>query len=296
LKPAHTNRSHRVPTEARLLHSLPSTGATGEAAVFGLSNRGFVSMWDHDAERVSGFAAGQILGKHYSLLFLPEDRHSGTPDRLLHDAATDGRVTTEGWRVRPDGSRYWASDDIHSLRDDAGRLRGFRNTLRDESGRVRTQSEIAEMARNEELERIASLMHGPIQRLFSVGAVLREAAEIRGGDREPGRHIAGAVIELDDAIAELRRAALAPSRSLAQESRAPSVVPAADLERSHRYAQQLQRALDSRIVIEQAKGMLASHNDISVDEAFDLLRQHARRNNSDIHRVAHAVVRLGLRL
>jgi GAF domain-containing protein len=73
------------------------------------------------------------------------------------------------------------------------------------------------------------------------------------------------------------------------------VANASELERSERIREQLQRALESRVVIEQAKGMIAAENGVGIDEAFKLLRQHARTRNASLHDVAQAVVNLGLR-
>jgi hypothetical protein len=96
---------------------------------------GHIVSWNPGAERIKGYAAEEILGKHYSCFYTPEEQLQGKPARLLESAATAGRCEDEGWRVRKDGSRLWANVVITALRDPSGTLTGFAKVTRDVSER-----------------------------------------------------------------------------------------------------------------------------------------------------------------
>ena len=106
-------------------------------AIFQLDSTGQVRTWNSGAERIKGYIADQIIGQHYSCFYSDEDQAAGKPERLLQLAATAGRVEDEGWRVRKDGSRFWADVVITALRDDAGELLGFAKITRDATERKR---------------------------------------------------------------------------------------------------------------------------------------------------------------
>lgn len=106
-------------------------------AIFMLDPDGRVASWNKGAERNTGYQAHEILGKHFSV-FYPEDRvQSGWPDEELRNAVRDGRFEDEGWRLRKDGSRYWASVVITAVYDGEGRQRGFAKVTRDQTDRRR---------------------------------------------------------------------------------------------------------------------------------------------------------------
>ncbi len=102
-----------------------------EYAIFMLDPNGRISTWNSGAERIKGYEAGEIIGKHFSI-FYPEDaRESGWPDHELHVAAEAGKFIDTGWRLRKDGTMFWANVTITALRDDTGRLIGFAKLTRD---------------------------------------------------------------------------------------------------------------------------------------------------------------------
>src|SRR5207237_3402176 len=94
-------------------------------AIFLLTTDGYVASWNAGAERLKGYVAGEIIGQSFERFYTPEDRAVGRPMELLARARVAGRVEEEGWRVRKDGSRFWASVVITALRDDSGQLVGF---------------------------------------------------------------------------------------------------------------------------------------------------------------------------
>ncbi|HXA77811.1 MAG TPA: PAS domain S-box protein [Candidatus Acidoferrales bacterium] len=100
-------------------------------AIFLLDPDGHVASWNRGAERIKGYQGNEIIGKHFSVFYPPEDLASGKTDRELKGAAEQGQCEDEGWRLRKDGSRFRANVVITALRDREGKLRGFSNITRD---------------------------------------------------------------------------------------------------------------------------------------------------------------------
>jgi hypothetical protein len=103
----------------------------GDYAIFVLDPRGQVQTWTAGAAAIQGYAASEIIGEHVSRFYPQEQIASGRPDHDLEEAASAGRFEDEGWRVRKDGSRFWANVVIGAVRDDSGALIGFSNVTRD---------------------------------------------------------------------------------------------------------------------------------------------------------------------
>jgi PAS domain S-box-containing protein len=111
--------------------------AVQEYAIFMLDLQGHVSTWNTGAERIKGYEISEIIGKHFSVFYPEEDIRSGKPQRELEIAAREGRVEDEGWRLRKDGSRFWANVVITAVRDKAGKLVAFGKVTRDFTDRIR---------------------------------------------------------------------------------------------------------------------------------------------------------------
>lgn len=120
-------------------------------AVFLLDTRGHVVSWNAGAQRIKGYAPEDILGQHFSVFYPPEEIVRNRPGSLLWAAEREGEARDEGWRVRKDGSRFWAEVLITALRDGRGQLAGFAKLTRDISERKRTEDEIRRL--NSTLER-----------------------------------------------------------------------------------------------------------------------------------------------
>jgi PAS domain S-box-containing protein len=121
-------------------------------AIFLLDPAGFVTSWNQGAERIKGYRAEEIVGRHFSTFYQADDAAAGEPARGLRVAEQEGRFEAEGWRVRMDGSRFWASVVITALRDEAGRLRGFAKVTRDITERKRIQDQLLEAEHREVLK------------------------------------------------------------------------------------------------------------------------------------------------
>jgi PAS domain S-box-containing protein len=100
-------------------------------AIFMLDPRGYITTWNAGAERLKGYKASEIIGQHFSVFYPPSDVQHGKPQHLLNQAVLHGRVEDEGWRVRKDGSRFWADVVLTAVRDSHGNLVGYGKVTRD---------------------------------------------------------------------------------------------------------------------------------------------------------------------
>lgn len=104
-------------------------------AIYMLDPAGVIASWNPGAQRLKGYSEAETLGQHFSRFYTDEDRATGLPARALKTAATEGRFESEGWCVRKDGSRFWASIVIEPIRSASGKLLGYSKTTRDLTGR-----------------------------------------------------------------------------------------------------------------------------------------------------------------
>jgi PAS domain S-box-containing protein len=123
--------------------------AVQDYAIFMLDVQGHISSWNTGAQRIKGYAVSEIIGKHFSIFYPEEDLRAGKPDRELEIAAKEGRFEDEGWRLRKDGSRFWANVIISAIRNESGELIGFGKVTRDYTERIKS----SEILRREVAER-----------------------------------------------------------------------------------------------------------------------------------------------
>ncbi|RQR24554.1 PAS domain S-box protein [Burkholderia sp. Bp9143] len=141
--------------------------ALEDYAIFMLDPSGKVTSWNRGAQRAKGYSSDEIVGRHFSVFYTEEDRASGKPAHLLAAAALQGRVEDEGWRVRKDGSQFWANVIITAIHNETGDLIGFAKITRDLSERRRLEeleraiatSALVQQARENEQKRIARELH-----------------------------------------------------------------------------------------------------------------------------------------
>jgi two-component system cell cycle sensor histidine kinase/response regulator CckA len=113
--------------------------STVDYAVFHVSPTGEVETWNAGAERIFGYAPAEIIGRHGSLLFTPEDNLQGVPEREIKFATESGRAQDSRWHVRKDGSRFWANGVMVGFRDDAGNLAGLGKIVKDDTELKRSE-------------------------------------------------------------------------------------------------------------------------------------------------------------
>src|SRR5882757_5290927 len=116
-------------------------------AIFLIDTGGFVATWNTGAERIKGYRRDEIVGRPYSTFFVEEDRKAGRPEQILKRAIADGRYQEEGWRVRKDGTRFWASVVLTALRGPAGELRGLAKITRDLTERMKSEERAHDLVR-----------------------------------------------------------------------------------------------------------------------------------------------------
>jgi PAS domain S-box-containing protein len=133
-------------------------------AIFMLDPQGRVATWNAGAERIQGYRAEEIVGRHFSTFYTEEEKALGLPQQALETAETEGKYEAEGWRVRKDGSRYWAHVVIDAIHDEVGRLVGFAKITRDVTERREAQRKLDEtrqqLIHSQKLETIGQLTGG----------------------------------------------------------------------------------------------------------------------------------------
>lgn len=159
-------------------------------AIYWIDPDGRVAGWNSGAERIKGYQTAEIIGKSFSIFYTKEDAESGKPQRLLQTALAQGRVEDEGWRIRKDGTQFWANVVLTALRDEAGQLRGFAKITRDVTERKFREKELQKSqealnqrsaqleAANKELEAFSySVSHdlrAPLRAIDGFGLALQE--------------------------------------------------------------------------------------------------------------------------
>ncbi|HYX47246.1 MAG TPA: PAS domain S-box protein [Sphingomicrobium sp.] len=116
-------------------------------AIYMLDTKGFVTSWNAGAERIKGFQTEEIVGQHFSKFYTEEDRSAGMPEKVLETARREGKYAGEGWRVRKDGTRFWASVVVDRINDENGKLIGFAKITRDMTEQRQSQQALLEAER-----------------------------------------------------------------------------------------------------------------------------------------------------
>ncbi|MBL8533733.1 MAG: PAS domain S-box protein [Betaproteobacteria bacterium] len=125
--------------------------AVVDYAIFMLDANGYVMSWNIGAQHIKGYRAEEIVGRHFSCFYPDDQQRGGWPDHALREAAEKGRFEDEGWRIRKDGSRFWANAVITALRDAEGHLHGYSKITRDLTDRKQAEALLEHGARREEL-------------------------------------------------------------------------------------------------------------------------------------------------
>jgi PAS domain S-box-containing protein len=172
--------------------------AVTDYAIFMLDRQGRVTNWNSGAERIKGYRQDEIVGEHFSRFYTEEDRRNGLPARALAKAEREGKFETEAWRVRKDGSRFWASVVIDAVRDETGTLIGFAKITRDFTEKREAQRRLEEtreqLFQSQKMEAIGQLTGGiahDFNNLLTVILGGADMAERLAGDNEKLKRILG---------------------------------------------------------------------------------------------------------
>jgi PAS domain S-box-containing protein len=184
-----TPARHDAAKSDELLRLLVET--VQDYAIFVLDPNGCVVSWNPGAERIKGYAADEIIGQHFSRFYPPDDIAAGKCERELETARTVGRFEEEGWRLRKDGTTFWANVVITALRNPRGKLVGYAKITRDLTAHRAAEEERAARLRAEDASRLKDAF------LARESAAKREAEEARSAFAATLRSIGDAVIATD---------------------------------------------------------------------------------------------------
>jgi PAS domain S-box-containing protein len=220
-------------------------------AIFMLDPEGRITNWNTGAARIKGYAAREIIGQHFSRFYTEEDRAAGVPQRALATAARTGKFEAEGWRVRKDGTRFWANVLIDAIRDDAGELIGFAKITRDMTERRAVEERLRQAQKMEAIGQLTGGVAHDFNNLLTVifgnlETLLRRLPE---KDEDDLRRL------VEGAIRGATRAAQLTQRLLAFSRRQPLEPKPVNLNRLVAGASELlQRTLGERVAVETVLG------------------------------------------
>jgi PAS domain S-box-containing protein len=188
-------------------------------AIYLLDPDGVITNWNAGAAAIKGYAAAEVIGRHFSRFYTPEDRERGEPARALETALREGKYENEAWRVRKDGTHFWASVVIDPIHDDDGHFIGFAKITRDMTERRRAQQELEDartaLFQSQKLQALGELTGGIAHDFNNLMTVIHGSADLlrRGGlDETKRRRYLDAIIETSERAATLTSHLLAFSR------------------------------------------------------------------------------------
>jgi PAS domain S-box-containing protein len=230
-------------------------------AIYMLDPEGIVTSWNPGAERIKGYTADEILGRHFSTFYTEEDRAAGLPARALATAAQEGKFAAEGWRVRKDGSRFWSSVVVDAIRDESGKLIGFAKVTRDMTDQREAQNELTrareQLFQMQKLEAIGQMTGGVAHDFNNLLMIIIGNIEIAQRNVESGAPISPAQMTryLGNALAGAKRAATLTQRLLAFARRQPLDPKPLNVNKFiSSIGDFLQRTLGEQIIVEAVGG------------------------------------------
>ena len=240
-------------------------------AIYMLDPTGNIASWNRGAQRIKGYGPDEIIGRHFSLFYTREDREAGEPARALRSALTEGRYEKENWRVRKDGTRFWASVVIDPIYADDGELLGYAKVTRDITAQLETRQALDQareaLFQSQKMEAIGQLTGGIAHDFNNLLMAIQSSLELlsrRGPDDPRNRSL------LQNALAATQRGAALIQRMLAfarRQELTPEAIDVASLVRG--MSDLLQRSLGSGIQVDvrfplSMRPVLVDHNQLEL--------------------------------
>lgn len=188
-------------------------------AIYMLDPEGRITNWNLGGERIKGYRAEEVIGRHFSMFYTPEDRAAGIPAQALETAAREGRYENEAWRVRRDGARFWAGVVIDRILDADGKLIGFAKITRDMTEKKLAQDQLAQaqaaLAQSQKMEAVGQLTGGVAHDFNNLLTVITNGLDLLSGplrDEAQKRRIIDSAQRAADRGAKLTQQLLAFAR------------------------------------------------------------------------------------
>lgn len=225
--------------------------SVNDYAIYMLDPNGIIVSWNAGAERFKGYTVDEILGKHFSIFYTPDDRQNGAPARALETALTKGRFEAEAWRLRKDGTRFWANVVIDPIRDEAGNHIGFAKVTRDLTERKELQKALDQSREQffqaQKMEAIGQLTGGVAHDFNNIIAAIMGSIGLAQRRLAKGEDIS---VFLDNALRAAERGRTLTQRMLAFARKQELQLEPVDLIRSVReMAELLARTIGPNITI-----------------------------------------------
>jgi PAS domain S-box-containing protein len=231
-------------------------------AIFMLDPGGTIVNWNPGAQRIKGYAPDEIIGQHFSRFYTEDDRANGVPQKVLESARRAGKFEAEGWRVRKDGTQFWASVVINAIRDSQGEVVGFAKVTRDLTERRATQERLSQSQKMEGIGRLTGGVAHDFNNLLTIIIGNLEALDRQLQEAQPD--IGRLKRSTDYAIRGARRAASLTQRLLAFSRQQPLEPKSIDVGRLVTgMSDLLRRTLSEQVSVETvlAGGLWRAHVD-----------------------------------
>jgi PAS domain S-box-containing protein len=199
-------------------------------AIFLLTPNGEVATWNPGAEHIKGYKPQEIIGKHFRIFYPPEEQASGKPERELRVATATGRFEDEGWRVRMNGSRFWASVIITAIRDAQGQLLGYGKITKDLTERKRAEEKLRDLSgrllklQDEERGRLGRELHDTLGQYLAAVKMSLDRLEEQSNEPAIRKEIADCLPIIDRAMLEVRTLSYLLYPPMLEEMGLPSAI------------------------------------------------------------------------
>jgi PAS domain S-box-containing protein len=249
----HHEQSRLLQSERVFRHLIESVV---DYAIFRLDKDGLVATWNRGAERIYGYSPDEVIGRHFGIFYTEEDLAAGVPARTLSTAMSEGRFEAEAWRMRKDGTRFWATAVVDPIRNDNKEIVAFATVTRDITERVETQRILREtqeqLALSQRMEAVGQLSGGIAHDFNNLLMIIMGNLErVKHETQGLGQSAANLQRSIANALRGAQRAAALTQRLLAFSRRQPLNPTLLDL---NKYLPSvvdfLQRALGEMIEIE----------------------------------------------